>query len=91
MVRLLIRLQTSKQWYQSGSKNAATVYHRLPNERTLDMITLHGATKAPQRMAPGSKKKGPQATKCAFILFLTVSKTKMRAQKMDRPGERTPL
>jgi hypothetical protein len=56
MVRLQISMHTSKQRYQSFSRNAATVYHRLPNERALDKAALHGATQALQRMPPGSQK-----------------------------------
>jgi hypothetical protein len=51
MVRLQMRLQASKQLDQSGSENAAIVYHRLPNDTkkmTKSMVALHGATQAPE-------------------------------------------
>jgi hypothetical protein len=41
MVRLQISLQASKQLDQSGSKNAGTVYHRLPND-TKENDQRHG-------------------------------------------------
>jgi hypothetical protein len=61
MVRLQISLQASKQQYQSSSRNAATMYHRLPNERVLGMIALHGVTRAPNA-CPHRAKKVTQAT-----------------------------
>jgi hypothetical protein len=68
MVRLQISLQASEQWYQSGSRNAATVYHRLPNERALGMVALHGATQPPSACPQGAKKV-PQATNRALCVY----------------------
>jgi hypothetical protein len=53
MVILQIRLQASKQLDQSGSENAATVYHGLPNDTkkmTKSIVALHDVTHAPQRI-----------------------------------------
>jgi hypothetical protein len=44
MVRLQISVQASKQLCQSGSRNTASVYHRLPNKTTKGIIASHGAT-----------------------------------------------
>jgi hypothetical protein len=60
IVRLQISLQVSKQWYQSGSRNTATVYYRLLNERTLRMVALPGATQDPAH-CPREQKKNSDA------------------------------